>query len=113
MRHSIRSLMLSLNDIIHSEVRKVYPGADAPDFDFTGSTRDHLVMSYRSRRQLCSFADGLVRGTARHFHEAVLVLHLQCAKRGDELLRAISERLLTSVRRSDTWRDWAGTSSRS
>ena len=29
-----RSFVLTLNDIIHPEVRKLYPGADVPEFDF-------------------------------------------------------------------------------
>ncbi len=29
-----RSFVLTLNDIIHPEVRKLYPGADVPVFDF-------------------------------------------------------------------------------
>ena len=31
---SIRPFLLSLNSIIHPEVRKIYPGADVPVFDF-------------------------------------------------------------------------------
>jgi hypothetical protein len=31
---SLRSFLLSLNDVIHAEVRKLYPGADVPEFGF-------------------------------------------------------------------------------
>ena len=59
-----RSFVLTLNDIIHPEVRKLYPGADVPEFDF--DSRDGvLVMGYRSPRKLCSFAEGLLLGAAR------------------------------------------------
>jgi hypothetical protein len=44
---STRSFVLTLNDIIHPEVRKLYPGADVPEFDF--DARDGtLLMGYRS-----------------------------------------------------------------
>ena len=49
-----RSFVLTLNDIIHPEVRKLYPGADVPEFDFGIRDDDRLVMGYRSPRKLCS-----------------------------------------------------------
>ena len=64
-----RSFVLTLNDIIHPEVRKLYPGADVPEFDF--DARDGvLVMGYRSPRKLCSFAEGLLLGAARPLRRA-------------------------------------------
>jgi len=52
-RHTCtRSLVLTLNDVIHPQVRKLYPGADVPEFDFDSSSEDVLLMGYRSRRRL-------------------------------------------------------------
>ena len=34
---STRSFVMTLNDVIHSEVRKLYPGAQVPEFDFDDS----------------------------------------------------------------------------
>ena len=48
---STRSFLLTLNDIIHPEVRKLYPGADVPEFDFDFRA-GMLVMGYRSTRKL-------------------------------------------------------------
>jgi len=81
---SVRTFLPSLNSIIHPEVRKVYPGADAPDFDFTGSTRDTLIMRYRSRRRLCALAWGLIEGSAARFGERVTVEHRTCMLSGAE-----------------------------
>jgi len=81
---SARSFLLSLNSIIHPEVRKVYPGAEAPDFDFSGSTRDRLIMKYRSRRRLCALAWGLIEGSAARFGERVTVEHRTCMLSGAE-----------------------------
>jgi hypothetical protein len=79
-----RSFLRSLNHIIHPEVRKVYPGADAPDFDFAGSTDEVLVMSYRSQRRLCAFAEGLIEGSAEHFDERVQIEHAPCILAGGD-----------------------------
>jgi Haem-NO-binding len=79
---STRSFVLTLNDIIHPEVRKLYPGADVPEFDF--DVREGvLVMGYRSPRKLCSFAEGLLLGTADHFGERLVIEQPVCMKRGD------------------------------
>lgn len=79
------AFLVTLNDIIHPEVRKLYPGADAPDFDFSWPEENVLVMEYRSSRQLCSFAEGLIHGTAKHYSERVEVQHDRCRKRGDDV----------------------------
>ena len=51
-----RPFLLTLNDIIHPEVRKLYPGAYVPVFDFDGSSPEMLAMGYRSERKLCAGA---------------------------------------------------------
>jgi hypothetical protein len=77
-----RSFVLTLNDIIHPEVRKLYPGADVPEFDF--ELRDELlVMRYQSPRKLCSFAEGLLLGAADHYGERLTFAQPSCMKRGD------------------------------
>lgn len=81
---STRSFVLDLNAMIHPEVRKLYPGVDVPVFDFDSSSEEVLVMDYRSPRRLCSFAEGLLEGTAAHYGEEVSVLQPRCMKRGDE-----------------------------
>lgn len=79
-----RSFVLSLNHIIHPEVRKLYPGADVPEFDFDTSSDTVLVMGYRSARKLCAFAEGLIAGAADHYGEEVEIGHPSCMHRGDE-----------------------------
>lgn len=81
---STRSFVLTLNNIIHPEVRKVYPGADVPEFDFDTSSKEVLVMGYRSPRRLCAFARGLIEGAAAHFGEEALIEEPECMHRGSE-----------------------------
>jgi hypothetical protein len=88
---SSRSFVLGLNDVIHPEVRKLYPGADTPHFTFDASSPDVLLIEYHSRRRLCAFAEGLLLGAADHFGERLTLERPACRKRGDE-------RCLLSVR---------------
>lgn len=82
--HGCRSFLLTLNDIIHPEVRKLYPGADVPDFTYEDSGSDTMLIGYRSARQLCALAEGFVLGAASHFGEAVALDQVSCMHRGDD-----------------------------
>lgn len=79
---STRSFLLTLNDIIHPEVRKLYPGADVPVFDYHASSNGTLAMGYSSPRKLCAFAEGLIEGTAAHYAEMVTIEQPTCMNRG-------------------------------
>jgi len=81
--HSTQSFVLTLNDIIHPEVRKLYPGADVPEFDFRLHEQG-LAMGYRSPRKMCSFAEGLLLGAAEHYGERLTIEQPLCMKRGDD-----------------------------
>ena len=74
--------LLTLNRIIHPEVRKLYPGADVPNFEF-GESNGSLTMSYTSERQLCFFGEGLIEGAAAHYGETVEITQPRCMRRGD------------------------------
>jgi hypothetical protein len=88
---STRALVLNLNEVIHPEVNKLYPGASTPIFAFDTSSPDTLLMEYRSSRQLCSFAEGLLLGTAAHYGESIAIDQPRCMKHGhDHCVLAIS-----------------------
>ena len=81
---SAHSFLLTLNDVIHPEVRKLFPGAYAPTFDVSDDERSNVVaLSYESHRGLCLFAEGLIEGAAIHFGERAHVEQPECARRGD------------------------------
>lgn len=82
-QRSTRSFILTLNDIIHPEVRRQYPGADVPVFDFDTSTPDALTVGYQSPRKLCALAHGFIEGAADHYGETVEVEQSTCMHRGD------------------------------
>lgn len=78
-----RSFVLTLNDFIHPEVRKLFPGAEVPTFEFAPSDERTVELGYVSTRRLCSFAEGLVQGAAEHYRENVELVQTSCMKRGD------------------------------
>ena len=80
---SILPFLATLNDIIHPEVRKLYPGADVPVFDYRLVESDRMLMGYRSNRGLCTFGQGLIEGAAKHYSQKVEVAQPTCQKRGD------------------------------
>ena len=80
---STRPFLLTLNDVIHPEVRKLFPGSYAPEFDFDDSDPNVLLLGYSSHRSLCSFGHGLIEGAAQHFGERAQVEQVECTKRGD------------------------------
>jgi Haem-NO-binding len=81
----VGAFLRTLNDIIHPEVRKLYPGADVPTFGFSTRTDGTIVMRYGSPRRLCAFAEGLIEGAAAHYGQSVRIDQPACMLRGDEL----------------------------
>ncbi len=76
-----RSFILSVNTIIHPEVRKLYSGAACPHFHFA-ETPDTLTLGYRSPRKLCDLAHGFVEGVAHHYGETVSFSQPSCMHDG-------------------------------
>jgi len=77
-----RSYLLTLNNMIHPEVRKLYPGASPPVFDFDTGTGDALVIGYNSTRRLCALAEGFMQGAAEHYRERADITQTQCMHDG-------------------------------
>lgn len=77
-----RSFLLTLNGIIHPEVRKLYPGAITPVFDFDTSSADTLKIGYHSPRKLCALAEGFILGSLERFGQQAVVTHPQCVHEG-------------------------------
>lgn len=61
------TFLAGIEDIIHAEVRKLYPDAELPKFDVEHHDAKRLVLLYDSRRHFEDLADGLMRGCLAHF----------------------------------------------
>ena len=79
---SARSFLLTLNNIIHPEVRKLYPGATPPVFDFDNAPDGALVIGYNSSRRLCALAEGFMQGAAEFYQERADIQQSQCMHDG-------------------------------
>lgn len=78
-----RAFVLTLNDIIHPEVRKLYPGADVPDFSYELGGPGDVTLRYASPRRLCTLAEGFIAGVATHYGQSVQIDQPECMHRGD------------------------------
>lgn len=90
-----RDMLLTLNDVIHPEVRKLHPEADPPHFEYDASDPDAFVLGYSSRRGLCFLAEGMITGAAMHFGELVTITQPECMHAGAErcLIRCTFDRV--------------------
>ncbi|HEX4871601.1 MAG TPA: heme NO-binding domain-containing protein [Nevskiaceae bacterium] len=66
---SALAFLARIESYIHLEVRKLYPQAELPHFDYPVVEPHRLVMEYRSPRGLADVALGLIKATLRHYGE--------------------------------------------
>lgn len=67
------TFLAGIEDIIHSEVRKLYPDAELPRFDVERHTDRELVLLYQSGRHFEDLAEGLMRGCIAHFGGGIAI----------------------------------------
>lgn len=81
---STRTFLPSLNQVIHPEVRKLYPGSDPPTFGFPPVLAGpQATMSYHSSRGMCVLAEGLALGAGDYYGEDLSIDQTTCTHRGD------------------------------
>jgi len=61
--------MKRLDNHIHVEVKKLYPDADLPKFDYDESNEGVLMMEYQSERGFADLAEGLIDGVIEFYGE--------------------------------------------
>lgn len=77
-----KSFLLSVDRVIHVEVRKLDAESGLPTLGYEDPAPDRLVLRYRSPRNLCELAIGLVEGVGVHFGEPITVQQTECSKHG-------------------------------
>lgn len=80
---SVQTFLPTINDIIHAEVRKIYPDADVPVFGLQPPGDHSVTLVYTSERHLCPLAEGFILGAADRFGEEVTITQPECMLRGD------------------------------
>ncbi len=86
-QENLKSLLLTVDQVIHVEVRKLYQNAGLPEFNYEDLDDNELVMLYSSPRKLCSMAEGLIAGSAKHFNQKYSLDHSVCMHDGEDHCR--------------------------
>ena len=61
--------LLSIENYIHVEVKKLYPDAELPTFNSIVRDEHTLEMNYHSDRRMADFAEGLIQKCMQYFEE--------------------------------------------
>jgi len=85
--HDACSFLQSVHDVIHVEVKKLHPDAILPSFDYEKHENGDLVMLYRSPRNLCALAEGLISGAGERFSTDISISHPICMHNGADHCR--------------------------
>ncbi len=80
--HTAKSFLLSVQDIVHVEVHKLYPEAVTPVFHYEDPASNRLLIHYHSPRCLCHLMEGLLDGVGHHFSTNIEQSQLQCMHDG-------------------------------
>jgi len=84
---NLKDFLLTIHNVIHVEVRKLYPDASLPVITYEDPAPMRLVMIYKSPRKLCRLAEGLIKGAAKHFKTKIDVKHIMCMHKGADHCR--------------------------
>lgn len=71
-----------IDDVIHVEVRKLYPDAELPTLPCERTAPDTLVMLYSSPRGFGDLAEGLIAGCIKHFGENITLSRTDLPQEG-------------------------------
>ena len=82
-RWSFLDFLVNTEGVIHKGVRLTAPSAKPPAIEAQRLGPESVAIIYRSRRQLCPVAKGIIRGAAAHYGVAVTVTEDHCMHRGD------------------------------
>ncbi len=66
-------LIEKVEGFIHVEVRKIYPDAQLPSFEYEYLDEDVLVVKYRSERPFADVCEGLIEQCIEHFGESISI----------------------------------------
>jgi hypothetical protein len=83
----LKTFLKSIDEVIHVEVRKLYPDASLPSISYEDPSPNELILNYRSSRKLCALAIGLIQGAATHFNTNVRIKQPECMLKGADHCR--------------------------
>lgn len=83
----MQTMLKELDSVIHKEVKRVHPDAYTPFFEYFESDATSGELMYKSDRQLCVVAEGLLEGGAEFYNQTIALEHSQCTHRGGDECR--------------------------
>ena len=76
------TFLKTVNDVIHVEIRKLFPEADPPAIRWSEPEAGRLVLTYASKRRLCALMSGLLDGAAAWFRTPMTHVETRCMHDG-------------------------------
>lgn len=80
--HNTFEFLNRVDDVIHVEVRKLYPDAELPSLVCECATSNELTVLYSSPRGFGDLAEGLIHGCIKHFGESISVSRINLPPNG-------------------------------
>ena len=77
-----KDFLLSVESVIHMEVRKLYHDAITPSFTYRNPSANRLIIEYRSQRKLCMLMEGLIEGTGDYYKAPIIQKQTLCTHKG-------------------------------
>lgn len=89
IRREWRTLDLIENteEMVHKALRKRDPNAKPPVLSCLRQNANSLIVIYRSHRQMCAVAKGIIRGVGKHYQEIIQVEESKCMHHGHDHCR--------------------------
>lgn len=84
------TMLASIEDHIHVEVRKIYPDAELPTFTIEEQSKTHLIMIYKSSRAMHAFGKGLMNMAFDHFNQKATIIIEKLNEQGTEVKFSIT-----------------------
>lgn len=79
-----KPFLMTVDGIIHVEVKKLYQGVYLPTFQYQEPAEDQLIITYFSERKLYPFMEGLIDGVGDYFNKPITQSHRIYEKDGNE-----------------------------
>ncbi|TVZ27832.1 heme-NO-binding protein [Gillisia sp. Hel_I_86] len=84
------TMLASVQDHIHVQVKKLYPGADLPTFEVIKFKDDYLEMIYHSNNAMYMFAKALMDKTFEHYDQDSNITYIKLKEDGTKVRFLIS-----------------------
>ena len=66
-------LLANVENYIHVEVKKLYPAAELPRFEFQQIAEKEWHLDYFSKRPFADLAEGLIEAAAKHYGDPLII----------------------------------------